>query len=334
MPKTQISNFILSKINIDRAKYLFEKNSFLNIFYKIGSQLLIDNQYPTHVFIEATRICNLKCKACPSTIGSAEKGHMDIDLFKKIVDETKPFGRRNFCLHMLGEPLLHPSIIDMVKYIKSINKNHSILLTTNGYFLDDLKAKELLKNNLDKITISLFSIKKEKLLELTGSNDIKRVIDNIRHMSSLKKELQSKTKIFIRFLLCDENKEELDDIQSLSSDLGVILEIRKTHNYSGVIENNLTMKSLPRERYPCYHLWFSHAITWDGKVVLCCDDWNYSEVLGDIKEKSMSEIWQGERLKIIRKLHLQGNYREIPVCSKCNVWSVYPDIFLKYQKRE
>jgi MoaA/NifB/PqqE/SkfB family radical SAM enzyme len=234
---------------------------------------------------------------------------------------------------MFGEPLLHPQIVEMAKYIKTSNINHSVLLTTNGYFLNEIKAKGLIEAGADKIVVSFFSLRTDRLNTLTGNGNIDGVIDNIKNAVKLKKDLKSKTKLFIRYLMCEENEDELKDFRNLAEDIGISLEVRKTHNYSGVIENNYVSKTFFKGRYPCYHLWFSPAISWDGKVLLCCSDWDYFEVLGDIHKESLASIWQGDRIRQLRRFHLKGMYDKIPLCEKCNVGTLYPDIFFGFQKR-
>lgn len=334
MLKTQLSNYILSKVDINKVKEFLGNAPILNIFYKLGSQSLIDYKYPTHIFIETTRLCNLKCQSCPRDLSEAKVGNMSFELFKKIIGEATTFGVRNFCLHMFGEPLLHPQIVEMSKYIKASNVNHAILLTTNGYFLTDAKARGLIEVGVDKIAVSFFSLRNEKLESLTGDNNIEVVVDNIRNASTVRRGMNGKTKIFIRFLMCKENEDELKDFRILSKDTGIPLEVRWTHNYSGVIGDNYTNKFTFKKRYPCYHPWFSPAISWDGKVLLCCNDWDYFEILGDINNESMASIWQGERIDQVREFHLAGHYNKIPLCEKCNVWTIYPDIFFNYQKKD
>lgn len=334
MLKAILSNFILSKVNIDKAKRILGNTTILKPFLKISSQILIDRRYPTHVFIETTRACNLACTCCPRSINPSQCGHMTFDLFKKIIDEANKFGRRNFSLHMLGEPLVHPRITEFVQYIKSSQLNHAIILTTNGYFLDEYKAKVLIESKVDKIVISIFSLKPHRLKLLTGNADLHKVIDNIKNVAKLNKKMHGKTKTFIRFLLHTNNADEREDFLALAKTLEVKLEVRDTHNYSGVINNNRTNKILKQKRYPCYHLWLAPAITWDGKVVLCCNDWACSEVLGDVRREFLSDIWQGKRMKELRNLHLKQRYEDIPLCEKCNVWTIYPDIFFGFQKQK
>ncbi len=334
MLKSNLSNLIMSNVNIEKVQDILGNTPVLRIFFKLGSQALIDYRYPTHIFIETTRACNLKCTFCSRNVEHSESGHMDFDLFKSIVDEATSFGRKNFGLHLLGEPLLYPKIVEAIQYIKKANSNHAILLTTNGYLLDDFKARKILENNVDKIVFSVFSLRSERTKTLTGSSNISKVIDNIKNMVALKKRMHSKTNIYMRFMICEENKDELQQVQSLTKDLGILLEARYTHNFSGVIENNyISNKQTDKKRYPCYHPWFSPAITWDGKIVLCCNDWNYAETLGDMRETTLASVWGGERLKQLRRYHLAEEYNKIPLCAKCNVWSLHPDIFFGIQKK-
>lgn len=335
MLTSRFGNFLLSKVNIEKLKHTLGRSPVFKPFYKLGSQSLIDYQYPTHLFIETTRACNLGCVCCPRTLKTSQMGHMDVEIFKKIINEATGFGVKNFSLHMLGEPLLHPKIIDMVKYIKQANNHHSILLTTNGYFLNKIKAQALLENKVDKVAISVFSLKEEVNKKITGKGDISAIIENIKVMSQLKKEMHAYTQIYIRMIVDEYNETEIPQFKEIAKDLGIKTEIRYTGNFGGIIKENYTdNKHLIKKRYPCYHLWFSPAVTWDGKIVICCVDWKYSEVLGDIRETNLATVWQGNRMKQLRTHHLKGEYHKIPICAGCNVWSTYPDIFFNKQKAD
>lgn len=334
MLRANISSFILSKVDINRVKYSIARTPVINTLFKTFSQSLIDFKFPSHIFIETTRACNLKCACCPRTSQDITSGSIKFEVFCKIIDEAASYGARSFCLHMFGEPLLHPRIIDMVGYIKKTNTKHSILLTTNGFFLNDKISRGLLKEGVDKIVVSFVSLKEERLRQLTGNVQIGTVVDNIKNAIVVRNNTFSKTKIFMRLLLNEDTLDEKNDFLALAKKLGALAEVRNTHNYSGVIKNNYAASLLGNRRHPCYHLWYSPAITWDGKVVICCSDWNYSEVLGDIATQTLAEIWQGQRIKELRALHLAGAYQDITLCAKCNVWSLYPDIFFKFQKNE
>jgi len=100
-----------------------------SIFYKLAAQAWIDEEYPRHLFIETTPTCNLSCSYCPRP---KIKGEMGFDIFKAIIDEATRYGARSFSLHLFGEPLLYSKWFEAIRYIKSANRKHTVLFTTNG----------------------------------------------------------------------------------------------------------------------------------------------------------------------------------------------------------
>jgi len=74
----------------------------------------------------------------------------------------------------------------------------------------------------------------------------------------------------------------------------------------------------------CWKMWHSCVITWDGKVVPCCFDKDASHVMGDLKEKSFYDVWNGEAYREFRKSILRSR-SEIEICKNCTegtkVWA-------------
>lgn len=99
--------------------------------YKFLGRKWVDREFPRHIFIETTSRCNLSCSYCPRPRISHD---LPYQLFTKIVDEASLHGHRSFSLHLFGEPLLYPRIIDCVRYIKE--RGHAVILTTNGVLLE------------------------------------------------------------------------------------------------------------------------------------------------------------------------------------------------------
>lgn len=78
-----------------------------------------------------------------------------------------------------GEPILRKNLVDLVKKLSQLKTPNSQLkdlaLTTNGF--DFPKHAENLKNaGLDRVTISLDSLKAEKFQEITGVNKLSEVL--------------------------------------------------------------------------------------------------------------------------------------------------------------
>jgi len=332
MFKDKIVSFILAKLNVGNFSDLVSRNPLLKIPYKFFSQRMISYDFPRHISIEATSFCNLKCKICPRTGKRNLLGHIDFELFKKIIDEANNYGSRSFCLHGFGEPLLAPNFPKMAKYIKQVNKNNAILLATNGTMLNQKIAQALIEAPIDKVSISFLSTKKNNYQRLTGLDKLETVEKNILNLIELKKIKKAiKPNIYLRMILNEDNKNEEELFKNKWKNKPVILEIRQAHNCAGNKPDVSLIKKT--KKYPCYHLWFSPAIYWNGDISICCGDWNKKALLGNIKNQTMYQIWNSEKIKQYRQYHLKGLYGKMPLCAKCDIWTIYEDIFFNWQKK-
>ena len=276
--------------------------------YKIGAQAYIDHNFPRHIFIETTASCQLSCAYCPREKISQD---MDFNLFCSIVDECSEYGPRSFSLHLFGETLLYPKILEAISYIKRANRRHTILLTTNGVLLNKF-AKSL--GEVDRV---IWSYRKNNFNE-----------DSLRLL---------RKKGLVRLLIEETPKEEFEKWSKFPR-----VEIKHLHNYGGNID--VTKWGLPKMveeqktdngsggRYPCYHLWLAPAIRWNGEITICCNDPRGTESIGKYGYVSMLQAWNSLALKNIRESHLKGQYKGL--CSGCNSWKAYPDIFFESQKHK
>ena len=74
------------------------------------------------------------------------------------------------------------------------------------------------------------------------------------------------------------------------------------------IKNNLLNK--------CWKMWHSCVMTWDGNIVPCCFDKDAKYTMGNIKQQSFKEIWNGDPYLDFRT-RLFENRKEIDICKNC-----------------
>ena len=79
------------------------------------------------VYIEITNNCNLNCLFCSKV--NRKKGYMTKEEFEEILIKIKDYTDYIY-LHVKGEPLLHPDIIEMINLANKYNLKVNI--TTNG----------------------------------------------------------------------------------------------------------------------------------------------------------------------------------------------------------
>lgn len=330
--KTKLFSYLTYKVNINR---LDELTNWPPVVWlkKFFIQRMITYDFPQHIFLETTSACNLKCRLCPRTAGNTLVGHMDFELFKKIVNEANQYGPRTFCLHLFGEPLLAPRFIDEIYYIKQINPKNTIVLTTNGTVLDEKIAEAMVKTPVDKMAVSFVSAVREKYTELTGINLLDKVEQNVRNLLAIKEKNKAiKPKIIVRMILEEHNQTEVEIFKNKWQSEKVIVEVRPAHNYGGNVNFGHVRDKKIKQRWPCYHFWLSPAIHWNGDFSVCCNDYARKAVLGNVGQTAVNKIWNSVEMQNLRAAQLRGDFQIPTICEKCDVWTMYHDIFFKWQK--
>lgn len=104
-----------------------------------------------HIYIEITNRCNLSCSFCPKTKRKMED--MSFENFCQIVDQVVLYTDMIY-LHVMGEPLLHQDIEQMIRYANQ--KGLQVAITTNGVLLE--KHVNMFHDmNIKRINVSLHS---------------------------------------------------------------------------------------------------------------------------------------------------------------------------------
>ena len=87
------------------------------------------------LFVEITNLCNFHCTFCPDEIMERTRGMMDFEDACKIFDQVAREKHRlgplyPIKLHQMGEPFIHPKLVDIVRYAEQ-EKGLPIELNTN-----------------------------------------------------------------------------------------------------------------------------------------------------------------------------------------------------------
>jgi MoaA/NifB/PqqE/SkfB family radical SAM enzyme len=188
------------------------------------------------------------------------------------VDEASLFGHRSFSLHLFGEPLLYPRIVEVINYLKS--RRHGVILTTNG------------------ILLGRFYVQHQSVLR-----KIDKIIWSYKENVKVPEEFKTWKNFTVRFF----DKEDKSWPRR---------EVRGFHNYGGQPQlQRFIAPSTESRRYPCYHPFLAPAVRYSGDIVICCSDPEGKSVVGNIKDMKLSEAWK--LMEWTRQQHLAGVYRGI-----------------------
>ena len=104
------------------------------------------------VYIEITNRCNLACDFCHGT--KRPLGTMPPEDFRRIAEKLR--GETSYLyLHVLGEPLLHPQLKELLAIAGELG--FRVCLVTNGTLLHKRREELLAAKSLHKVSVSLHS---------------------------------------------------------------------------------------------------------------------------------------------------------------------------------
>tara|TARA_B100001059_G_C17832141_1_gene585396 strand:- start:3309 stop:4475 length:1167 start_codon:yes stop_codon:yes gene_type:complete len=288
--------------------------------FRFSAQKKFNFDYPLYLLIEPVSTCNLRCPFCFQTDKTFTKkpymGVMDFELFKKVVDEANDIGVRAITLGSRGEPTLHKKFAEMVEYISSKENIYELKINTNATFLNDKISKTVLKNNVNQIIISADHYIREDYERLRLGAIFDNVVDNVDKLYNLRKTEFPNSITEIRISGVDNEKnldrEKFSEFWLKRSDHVVAqLPLERWNTYENEIIDSLVE--------PCEYLWDRMYVWFDGKVNPCDADYKSYLSYGNVKEKSIYEIWNGDFISKIRQDHLNGKRNEINPCNKCGV---------------
>lgn len=296
---------------------------------------------PFSLAFEPTTSCNLRCPECPSGLRSFTRptGMLDADFFNRTMDEVAP-DLSYLIFYFQGEPYLNPKFLDMVEYAGS--KGVYTATSTNAHYLDIDNARQTIDSGLDRLIISIDGTDQETYEQYRVGGKLEKVLEGTRNVVEWKRRMQSQTPyIIFQFLVVRPNEHQIEEVRRLGREYGVDevrLKTAQIYDYKQGSDLIPTKNEFSRYRQEadgkwsiknpllnhCWKLWHSCVITWDGLVVPCCFDKDASHQLGDLREQSFREIWQGQPYQNFRKSLLKAR-SEIDICTNCTegtqVWA-------------
>lgn len=251
--------------------------------------------------VETTNRCNYNCSFCPHDRMTRAIGNMSIELFKKIMKEAANVGIKNIDIRNFGEPLLDNGLEEKISIAKQYGMDY-IILTTNASLLTKDRYVSLANAGLDHISISL-SPKKEYMLTRQKSFEI--VWANLLDLEPIR----NKIPVTVHIIATEISTEK--EILLLERDL-----TRIGYKWVRDFIHNWAEGDRIQHDKACKRLWDTITIYWDGKVPLCCLDYDGKHILGDLNKKSMSDVINSEEYMVVREQHINHKYPLL--CETCN----------------
>ena len=330
--------------------------ALLNYFYRTFPDM---TPVPYKIEMEHTTQCDKKCIFCEHTYWKNEKKErINFEQYKSVIDQFP--GLRWINITGEGSGFLNPDFMEMIKYSRS--KGISVNFVDEMEFIDEEKARQLIEYGVNCIWVSMDGATKETYEKVKVGCNYDKVIENIKILTRLKKELNSPFPyLCFRFIASTINYHEIPMMPKLLHDMDCLSEGSRLE-YVGVLKfkeiEKYHIKEIPadlKEKAICeaekYNMpvFFSHTdeeklpdlckctawiepyIMMGGYVVPCCAvmmsnkrEFLRKNALGNVREQTIEEIWNSERYKKMRKLIPQTE-GEVPIlCAGCRAYNTKP----------
>lgn len=286
---------------------------------------------PFIVNIDPSDKCNFQCKFCPTGDRELMKnttgrnhGGMDFNLYKKVIDDICQFDHKVKVIRLYkdGEPLLNPSFADMIKYAKESGCCERVDTTTNASLLTTELSLKIIAAGLDRINISIEGVNAAQYEDFSQYKiNFEELVQNIAFFY--------------------ENRKQCEVIVKINGDILTEIQKEKFYNIFGDIADGVFVESIMEcwptfelekveanqergiyghqieETLVCPYVFYSFSVNSDGTYSLCFLDWSRKLLLGDARNISVKEVWQGQIMQKYRKMFLRGERKNHPICRDC-----------------
>lgn len=266
--------------------------------------------------LETTNVCSAACIFCPYPSMVRAKGTMSWDLFTKIADEAASLPLvDHITLTGLGEPLLDRFLFKRLAYIRSLMPAVSLDLVTNGSLLTKARIDEFIALKLTTLSISLNAANAEKRKAIMGVDDFAHVVEMCEYALAMG---AGTMRVIVKGVASKDLMEGPEQDAFLKSWGGQCDQpnghafLHLEGNWAGAVwKTRLPMVT------PCHRALTQIMVLWDGRVSLCCFDAEGAEILGDLNQQTIRDVFNGGRALEIRTAHHEGRRASIPLCSGC-----------------
>jgi MoaA/NifB/PqqE/SkfB family radical SAM enzyme len=281
--------------------------------------------FPRTIQIQTFTGCNADCIFCPygETYTTQPRGRMTPDLFRRIVDEAAAHKVRRISPYLMNEPLMDKEMFDRIRYINGKIPDCKVVVTTNGHFLTPPVVDRILEmgEGIHKMYVSFQGIEKEAYEKtMRGNMDFDRTMANVEHFIETQRA-RGLTRPQLWITMVDTAVIDARKAVDFWRARGVASKYTTLENRGGNIKDAESFSHSRAMSYytTCTRLFKQAYIMFNGDLVLCCVDYSREQVLGNITDSSIYDVWNGPVAKEIRRRYLAHEFDKLPLCGNCKI---------------
>lgn len=245
---------------------------------------------------------------------------MDLSLYLKVVDEIASFDPavrdKEIELFHFGESLLHPDLVEMVA--GGAERGLNLVLSVNPPHMEPNLATGLLRAGLGTLILSLDGHDAESYRALRGpAADLATAERNLAALAEVAAGLEHRTRIVVRLIEMNATAARLPEARARWEEAGFEVTTRRMFPWTLPAFTRLGPYERLYPHSPCPYPWQYLVVQWDGTVVTCCRDHDARNAMGNVRDQSLEEIWNGPAYARLRAQAAESAWPDFPLCAAC-----------------
>ena len=279
-------------------------------------------RHPAGIQLEPAAVCNLKCEMCTwqVTYAATRRGAnvMPFEQFEKLAAELETWPTKpgiEFCWR--GEPLMNRRLPEAMAIFSDIGCNTCLI--TNATLLDEEMLDRIAAAKISSLYVSLDSLDKAEYEKVRKGASFDTVTANLERAIERLRRGPDPVLVGVRMVRMEENKRYWDAIfEQFENRLDIVSLQTEIYVEDDVYRGRNMFAFRPREF--CILPFRTVAITSNGDVYSCATTNTDAEdeILGNIAEASLLDIWNGPKLAALREQMLALNVEKPYQCSRCS----------------
>ena len=270
---------------------------------------------PTTAVMGVTNRCNLSCPMCLRAVREFPGPELGFDFFRIVIDQGAPFFRY-ISLDGPGEPMLNPDIHRIAEYCRAAGIR--VVYSTNATMLSPENIDAILSSGLDHIIFSVNGATREVFEKYNRGASYEHVVSGIQRFLHTKISRRSRILVTIQMVRLPETIPQARRFQTIWRVPGVDSVRIKADVVRTEAAQAGTRRKAKTPVNRCPRLWNGPLyVNYDGEVNGCPGVLFRAKSLGNAREQSLNELWNGKRMREMRKAHVERDFSAAPECLTC-----------------
>ncbi|KYK33290.1 MAG: hypothetical protein AYK19_14180 [Theionarchaea archaeon DG-70-1] len=300
-----------------------------------------ENTLYESIWVNVTNACNLRCIHCHLSSGTPLENELTTEEICNIISEVKELGVKEIVISG-GEPFCRKDILEILEYVR--NRCERVTLLTNGTLITEEIAEKLSNLKL-AIQVSLDGASKDTQDFIRGKDSYEKTLKGLQNL------VAHNANVRVAMTIMKRNMDEIQEMADLVKNLGVkylhfptlqvkgrakeyepvvrlededmVAAVMEMHRLSQAGDIIITVERNIQEELDtlgqkdlCGAGSSLVSVAADGNVYPCAGLHEGEFCAGNIREKSLKEIWkESEVFKKLRQLSVL----DIEKCSSCEL---------------